>query len=80
MSELIFGIISEGLVLINKLVPTEAIRIQERLNDYKRQWEQEMAKGSLRDDNNLVLLESELRKCSELFLSAIKQANTQGKS
>jgi hypothetical protein len=80
MSSLIFEIISEGLVLINKLVPSEAIRIQERLNDYKRQWDEEISKGALRNDAKLDYLDNELRYTGDLFVTALKSASLADKS
>jgi hypothetical protein len=74
MSELIFSIISQGLILINKEVPDAVLRIQQRLNDYKEQWDAEMAKADGRDDSKLDFLDSELLYTGQLYLAAIKQA------
>lgn len=74
MSELVFSIISEGLTLINKVVPEECVRIQGRLNDFRRQWDEEYSKGVLRDDALLDMLTRELQYTGQLYLAAVKTA------
>jgi flavin-dependent dehydrogenase len=74
----IVSVISEGLVLLNKLVPEEAVRIQKRLDDYERKWLEEYAKGDLRDDALLDMLDDELRLIRGLFSTAVKAATSKG--
>lgn len=78
MVELILGIIEQSLVLVNKLVPEEASRIKNRVLNLRREWDEEIAKGHLRDDAKLVMLERELRDIGELFLTTIKSADIKG--
>lgn len=80
MIELVLGIIEESLVLVNKLVPEESTRIKNRVLNLRREWDEEIAKGHLRDDARLVMLERELRDIGQLFLTTIKSANTKSQS
>ena len=72
MNTLLLSIISEGLKFLNKVVPEEAIKIQERLHKYETEWDAEIAKGEHRDDAKLDMLDRELQQCGELFLTVIK--------
>lgn len=79
MVELILGIIQEGLVIVNKVLPDEATRIKNQVIEYRRKWDEEYAKGDKRDDALLAMYDRELRDIGELFLTALKSANTQSK-
>jgi hypothetical protein len=70
----IIGIVEQGLILLNKLVPDEATKIANKVLEYRRAWDEEMAKGSLRDDARLDMLDRELRDIGELFSAALKGA------
>lgn len=74
MAELILKIIAEGLVIVNKVLPDEASRINNQVLEYRRAWDAEMAKMDKRDDARLDELDRELRDIGELFLAAIKSA------
>ena len=74
MTNLILGIVNEGLVLLNKLVPDEATKIAKKVLEYRRAYDAEMAKGELRDDARIDMLDRELRDIGELFSSALKSA------
>lgn len=76
---LVLKLLDGGIELLNKFVPSEATRIQNKINDFKKEWDEEMSKGHLRDDANLDRLERELRYIGELFLAAIKGASPQNK-
>lgn len=79
-AETLFQVISQGLTLINKLVPDQAVKIQEQLNDYKTQWDAEFAKGPSRDDSKLDYLDGQLCDIGKLYLAAINSAASQSKS
>lgn len=79
MVELILGIIEGSLELVNKLVPEESTRIRNKILNYRREWDAEMAKGHLRDDANLDRLDRELRDIGELFLATIKGSQSKDK-
>lgn len=74
MPELLLGTIEQSLVLLNKLVPDEATRIANKIKSFREKWDVEYAKGEIRDDNLLDLIELELRDIRELFSGAIKAA------
>lgn len=77
--EVVLGIIEESLVLINKLVPDQATRIQKEINEIRSAWNEEYAKGSKRDDNMLILLEMRFHDLRKLLSSAIAEANAKDK-
>lgn len=76
---LILKLLDGGIELLNKFVPSEAVRIQNRLINFKKEWDEEISKGHLRDDANLDRLDRELRDCCQLFLTAIKGSTPQNK-
>lgn len=76
MIEAILGIIEESLVLVNKIVPDQAVRIQQKINNLRQNIREEYAKNENRDDLALDLYKLELRDIRELFSTAIKAANT----
>lgn len=74
--ELILGVVEEGLVLINKLVPDHAIRIQNEINEIRELWIHEYSKGHLRNDSMLDHLELRLSGLRQLFSLACKSADS----
>jgi hypothetical protein len=68
---LLLSIISEGLKFLNEF---QANRLRERVINLRERFNEEMAKGSLRDDAALDSYERELRELGELFLASIKSA------
>lgn len=74
--EVVLGIIEESLVLINKLVPDQATKIQKEINEIRSAWNEEYAKGNKRDDNMLILLEMRFNDLRKLLSSTITEANT----
>ncbi len=72
IAELILGILEQSLVLANKLTPDQATRIKSKIIQLRGDFDEEMAKGSMRDDANLDRIERELRDTGELFLTALK--------
>ena len=75
MIEAILGVIEESLVLVNKIVPDQAVRIQTKINNLRQNIREEYAKNENRDDLALDLYKLELRDIRELFSTAIKAAN-----
>lgn len=75
MIEAILGVIEESLILVNKIVPDQAVRIQEKINKLRQNIREEYAKNENRDDLALDLYKLELRDIRELFSVAIKAAN-----
>lgn len=67
-------IIEEALVLLNKLVPDQATRIQNKIKALREKWDEEYAKMDKRDDAMLDSIDRELRDIRELFSAAIKSA------
>lgn len=67
-------IIKEVLTLLNKLVPDEAMRIAKRIKALEEAWDAEFSLQDKRDDNQLDLIESELRDIRELFSHALSAA------
>ena len=59
IAELILGILEQSLVLTNKLTPDQATRMKNKILGFRREFDEEMAKGSLRDDANLDRIERE---------------------
>ncbi len=80
METAILGIIEEGLVLLNKLVPEEASRIANKIKDFRGKWDEEFSKLEKRDDAMLDCIELELRDIRELFSTAIASATSKIKS
>lgn len=76
MAELILSIIANGLPILDKLIPSEATKIRNKVLDYRGQWDEEMAKGSNRDDSKLDHLERELLDIGQLFANALKSASS----
>lgn len=76
MVELILGIIEESLVLINKLVPEEASRIRKKVLNLRGEWDEEISKGTGRDDANLDRIERELRDLCQIYVTTLKQASS----
>lgn len=74
MPNQILGVIEESLELLNKLVPEQSIKIANKIKDHREKWDVEYAKGQIRDDNMLDLIDIELRDIRELFSGAIKAA------
>jgi len=74
MVELILGIIEESLVLVNKLVPSEASRIKNKVLSLRKDWDEEISKGDQRSDANLDRIERELRDLVSIYLATLKQA------
>lgn len=74
--ELILGIVEEGLVLINKLVPDHAMRIQKEINEIRELWYHEYAKGNNRNDSMLDHLELRLSGLRSLFALACQSADS----
>lgn len=73
-TEAILGTIEQGLILLNKIVPDEATKIANKIKEHREKWDVEYAKGPVRDDNMLDLIDIELRDIRELFFGAIKIA------
>lgn len=67
----VLGVIEEGLVLLNKLVPDHAVKIANKIKEFREKWDQEYAKKDARDDALLDCIELELRDIRELFSAAI---------
>lgn len=76
MANPILGIIEESLELLNKLVPDQATKIANKIKEHREKWDVEYAKGAIRDDNMLDLIDIELRDIWELFSGAIKAASS----
>lgn len=74
--ELVLGVIEEGLTLLNKLVPDQALRIAKEIKSIRERWDSEISKGVNRDDAMLDCLESELRDLCQVYAAAIKQADS----
>lgn len=74
--ELILGVVEEGLVLINKLVPDQAYRLQKEINEIRELWLNEYSKGHLRNDSMLDHLELRLAGLRQLFAIACKSADS----
>lgn len=72
-------IIKEVLTLLNKLVPDEAMRIAKRIKALEEEWDAEFSLQDKRDDNQLDLIESELRDIRELFSHALSAASSKVK-
>jgi hypothetical protein len=72
--EVILGVIENGLVLLNKLVPDQATKIASKIKSLRERWDNEISKGDKRDDALLDSIEYELRDIRELFSSAITSA------
>jgi hypothetical protein len=78
--EIVLKIVEEGLILINKLVPDQAVRIQKEINEIRELWLYEYSKGHLRNDSMLDHLELRLSGLQQLFSLACKSANDKIKS
>lgn len=76
MVELILGIIEESLVLVNKLVPEESQRIRHKVIELRKDWDEEISKGSNRSDANLDRIERELRDLCSVYVTTLKQASS----
>lgn len=74
MSLPILGIIEEGLVLLNKLVPDQATHIANEIKSFKEKWDEEFSKKEKRDDNALDSIERELLDIRKLYSFAIVAA------
>ena len=74
--ELILGVVEEGLVLLNKLVPDQAFKIQKEINEIRELWIHEYSKGHMRNDSMLDHLELRLSGLRQLFSVACKSAHT----
>ncbi|MBL0233162.1 MAG: hypothetical protein IPQ08_05815 [Chitinophagaceae bacterium] len=72
--EIILGVIENGLVLLNKLVPDQATVIANKIKSLRERWDNEISKGDKRDDALLDSIEYELRDIRELFSTAITSA------
>lgn len=79
MEVAVLEVISEALVLLNKVVPDQATRIANKIKDLRERWDVEHAKGELRDDALLDNIRLELRDIRELFSAAIKSAGAASK-
>lgn len=77
--ELIVSIIEQSLVLLNKLVPDQAMKIQREINEIRELWINEYSKNSDRNDSKLDHLELRLAGLRSLFALAIKSAESQVK-
>lgn len=77
--ELIVSIIEQSLVLLNKLVPDQAMKIQREINEIRELWIYEYSKASDRNDSKLDHLELRLAGLRSLFALAIKSAESQVK-
>lgn len=74
MAELILNIIASGLPILDKLIPSEATKIRNKVLDFRGKWDAEIAKGPKRDDALLDMYTNELHDIGELFSAALKQA------
>lgn len=79
MVQTILTIISEALPLIDKVVPDEATKIRNKVLDLRRRWDDEISKGSERNDNALDHIQSELLDLGRLFSDTLKQASSKDK-
>ena len=75
----ILTIISEALPLIDKVVPDQASKIRNKVIDLRKRWDDEISKGTKRDDNRLDHIERELFDLSQLFADTLKQASSKNK-
>lgn len=80
MPEAIIGIIEQGLVLLNKIVPDESSKIANRILSLRQRWDHEISKGADRNDALLDSIELELRDIRELYSAAIASAASKIKS
>jgi len=74
--ELVLGVIEEGLTLLNKLVPDQALRIAKEIKSIRERWDSEISKGVNRDDAMLDCLELELLDLCQVYAAAVKQADS----
>lgn len=70
----IIGIIEQGLVLLNKIVPEQATIIANKIKDFREKWDDEASKKDKRIDADLDGIERELRDIRALFGSALESA------
>ena len=75
----VLGVIEEGLVLLNKLVPDQATKIANKVLALRQRYDQEYAKKDLRDDALLHSFRVELRDIRELYRAASASALAQNK-
>lgn len=75
-AEVILGVIEQGLVLLNKLVPDESMRIANKIKSLRQRWDHEISKGHKRDDALLDSIERELLDIRELYATAIESASS----
>lgn len=80
MVESVLGTIEQALILLNKLVPDQATKIANKIKSFREKWDDEISKGSRRDDALLDSIELELRDIRELYASALTSAASQIKS
>ena len=78
-AELVLKVIEEGLVLLNKLVPDQSLKIANKIKSLRGRWDEEYSKTDKRDDAALDCIELELRDIFELYAIAIKSANSSDK-
>lgn len=76
MAELILSIINEGLPILDKIVPDQATVIRNKILKYRSDWDEEISKGSNRDDAMLDCIELQLHDICQLFASALKQTSS----
>lgn len=75
MPTAILDVISEALVLVNKLVPDQATEIANKILSLRQRWDVENAKDpNDRDDNMLDNIDDEVRDIRQLFSGAITAA------
>lgn len=72
IAQLLLGIVNEGLKFLNE---HEARAIQEKVIKLREAWNEELAKGSMRDDALLDSYERELLDIGLLFFASLKQAS-----
>lgn len=77
----ILDVISEALVLVNKIVPDQATAIANKILSLRQRWDEENAKPeNIRDDNLLDNIDDEVRDIRQLFSGAITAAASAPKS
>jgi len=73
IAQLLLSIVNEGLKFLNE---REARAIQERVLKLREAWNEELSKGTQRDDALLDMYERELLDIGELFFASFKQASS----
>ena len=73
------GVVEEGLTLLNKLVPDQALKIAKEIKSLRDRWDNEISKGNNMDDAMLDSIELELRDLCQVYAAAVKHANASDK-